>query len=148
MWPVKFCHSRWNRKYLGLSCGKGFVVKRCKTTNLGLSWKYSEGFRAKIWEFKRFCLSKYLGLANGLGQNFARLMPRCREEVGLGGLLFVSIQKLSRAQGGKQIGLEFSLKYAGRLFHTIRLQYDTRSYFNVRSKADISQLNLRHGNKN
>jgi len=27
------------------------------------------------------------------------------------------------------------------------LQYDTRSYFNVRSKADISQLNLLHGTK-
>jgi len=30
--------------------------------------------------------------------------------------------------------------------HTIR--YDTRCYFNVRSKADISQLNLPHGNDN
>jgi len=29
-------------------------------------------------------------------------------------------------------------------FHTKR--YDTRSYFNVRSKADTSQLNLPHGN--
>ena len=28
--------------------------------------------------------------------------------------------------------------------HTIR--YDTRGYFNVRSKADMSQLNLPHGN--
>jgi len=28
-------------------------------------------------------------------------------------------------------------------FYTIR--YDTRCYFNVRSKADISQLNLLHG---
>ena len=26
--------------------------------------------------------------------------------------------------------------------------YDTRCYFNVRSKADISQLNLRHGTDN
>ena len=25
------------------------------------------------------------------------------------------------------------------------IRYDTRSYFNVRSKADISQLNLPHG---
>ena len=30
--------------------------------------------------------------------------------------------------------------------HTIR--YDTRCYFNVRSKADMSQLNLPHGNDN
>jgi len=27
-------------------------------------------------------------------------------------------------------------------------KYDTRCYFNVRSKADISQLNLLHGTKN
>ena len=31
-------------------------------------------------------------------------------------------------------------------YHTIR--YDTRCYFNVRSKADISQLNLPHGTDN
>ena len=31
-------------------------------------------------------------------------------------------------------------------FYTIR--YDTRCYFNVRSKADISQLNLPHGTDN
>jgi len=29
-----------------------------------------------------------------------------------------------------------------------RLRYDTRCYFNVRSKADMSQLNLPHGNDN
>ena len=29
-----------------------------------------------------------------------------------------------------------------------RLRYDTRCYFNVRSKADISQLNLPHGTDN
>jgi len=28
------------------------------------------------------------------------------------------------------------------------LRYDTRCYFNVRSKADISQLNLTHGTDN
>jgi len=27
----------------------------------------------------------------------------------------------------------------------VRIRYDTRCYFNVRSKADISQLNLPHG---
>ena len=32
------------------------------------------------------------------------------------------------------------------LDNTIR--YDTRCYFNVRSKADISQLNLPHGTDN
>jgi len=30
----------------------------------------------------------------------------------------------------------------------LRLRYDTRCYFNVRSKADISQLNLPHGTDN
>jgi len=34
----------------------------------------------------------------------------------------------------------------GHLESTIR--YDTRCYFNVRSKADISQLNLPHGTDN
>jgi len=29
----------------------------------------------------------------------------------------------------------------------ITVRYDTRCYFNVRSKADISQLNLPHGNQ-
>ena len=28
------------------------------------------------------------------------------------------------------------------------IRYDTRCYFNVRSKADISQLNLPHGTDN
>ena len=31
---------------------------------------------------------------------------------------------------------------------TIMIRYDTRCYFNVRSKADISQLNLPHGTGN
>ena len=35
-------------------------------------------------------------------------------------------------------------------FHVFEItsRYDTRYYFNVRSKADISQLNLPHGNNN
>jgi len=35
---------------------------------------------------------------------------------------------------------------AQRLLHSIR--YDTRCYFNVRSEADMSRLNLPHGNDN
>ena len=31
---------------------------------------------------------------------------------------------------------------------TLNTRYDTRCYFNVRSKADISQLNLPHGTDN
>jgi len=34
------------------------------------------------------------------------------------------------------------------LFFAPAGRYDTRSYFNVRSKADISQLNLPHGTNN
>ena len=30
----------------------------------------------------------------------------------------------------------------------IKIRYDTRYYFNVRSKADMSQLNLPHGTDN
>ena len=30
----------------------------------------------------------------------------------------------------------------------LTIRYDTRCYFNVRSKADISRLNLPHGNDN
>jgi len=30
-------------------------------------------------------------------------------------------------------------------YKKITIRYDTRCYFNVRSKADISQLNLPHG---
>jgi len=32
--------------------------------------------------------------------------------------------------------------------HNDTIRYDTRCYFNVRSKADISQLNLPHGTDN
>ena len=32
--------------------------------------------------------------------------------------------------------------------HNSTIRYDTRYYFNVRSKADISQLNLPHGTDN
>ena len=31
------------------------------------------------------------------------------------------------------------------IFSIFTIRYDTRCYFNVRSKADISQLNLPHG---
>ena len=35
-----------------------------------------------------------------------------------------------------------------RHVHFLTIRYDTRCYFNVRSKADISQLNLPHGTDN
>jgi len=34
------------------------------------------------------------------------------------------------------------------VFTGAAIRYDTRCYFNVRSKADISQLNLPHGTDN
>ena len=43
--------------------------------------------------------------------------------------------------------LNFQLYTIG-LVRTCRIRYDTRCYFNVRSKADISQLNLPHGTDN
>jgi len=35
-----------------------------------------------------------------------------------------------------------------RIYDISRVQYDTRRYFHVRSKADTSQLNLPHGTDN
>ena len=35
-----------------------------------------------------------------------------------------------------------------KVLRDIMIRYDTRCYFNVRSKADMSQLNLPHGNNN
>jgi len=35
-----------------------------------------------------------------------------------------------------------------RLKNYALIRYDTRCYFNMRSKADISQLNLPHGTEN
>jgi len=32
--------------------------------------------------------------------------------------------------------------------HAVTVRYDTRCYFNLRSKADMSQLNLPHGTDN
>ena len=39
-------------------------------------------------------------------------------------------------------------KSAGFLVNVYTQRYDTRCYFNVRSKADTSQLNLPHGTNN
>ena len=51
--------------------------------------------------------------------------------------------KNRRTKSRKQICSEMTVNSPG---NTIR--YDTRYYFNVRSKADISQLNLPHGTDN
>jgi len=46
----------------------------------------------------------------------------------------------------RQILMTFGIVTHIGPYDTIR--YDTRCYFNVRSKADISQLNLPHGTDN
>jgi len=40
------------------------------------------------------------------------------------------------------------VRLSARLFPLQLLRYDTRCYFHMRSKADMSQLNLPHGNDN
>jgi len=56
-------------------------------------------------------------------------------------LMTTLMRKVGRAVGSTAAS---SLVYS--TYDTIR--YDTRCYFNVRSKADISQLNLPHGTDN
>ena len=46
------------------------------------------------------------------------------------------------------INISFKLIVSDALRIAIKHEYDTRCYFNVRSKADISQLNLPHGTDN
>jgi len=51
---------------------------------------------------------------------------------------------------GPQFENRCSKQYTITVDSTIQntIRYDTRRYFNVRSKADISQLNLPHGTDN
>ena len=98
-----------------------------------------------------------------LGRNHARTPAmyrlQCISAVGLDKILSsggpekmdLSIRKASRSDA--VAGYCFDLRDATtqglsckRVESTIR--YDTRCYFNVRSKADISQLNLPHGTDN
>ena len=67
--------------------------------------------------------------------NFASFISRCLKlTLYSAGVLFTKV----RTHG-------FVRKFCVRKNTTIR--YDTSCYFNVRSKADISQLNLPHGNR-
>ena len=54
---------------------------------------------------------------------------------------------LSFKQPEQSIGMLTSQKSYGTIRYDT-IQYDTRCYFNVRSKADISRLNLPHGTEN
>jgi len=74
-----------------------------------------------------------------------RLLCRRRpsKRVGCLGLIVFHIQTVLRAFSSLAISCVFSSPFSSP---TIR--YDTRCYFNVRSKADMSRLNLPHGNDN
>ena len=59
--------------------------------------------------------------------------------------------KLSRAEAicpPADRGGSTSVRGRIRSPHSSTIRYDTRCYFNVRSKADMSQLNLPHGTDN
>jgi len=49
------------------------------------------------------------------------------------------------AKNDAKIQIAVTVKY---LIRINMIRYDTRCYFNVRSKADKSQVNLPHGNDN
>jgi len=48
----------------------------------------------------------------------------------------------------KKLGFRVRVSGVARISAGVTIRYDTRCYFNVRSKADKSQLNLTHGNDN
>jgi len=49
---------------------------------------------------------------------------------------------------GLSVCLSVPSRDRSRGMRHIPIRYDTRCYFNVRSKADMSQLNLPHGTDN
>ena len=58
-----------------------------------------------------------------------------------------------RRQGQLVVTSRHAVEHLGQVGRALqdrllRTRYDTRCYFNVRSKADTSQLNLPHGNNN
>jgi len=60
---------------------------------------------------------------------------------------------VGEGSGVAKIGLlrtEYWLRFMVKVLVPVRItmRYDTRCYFNVRSKADMSQLNLPHRNDN
>jgi len=59
------------------------------------------------------------------------------------------MQPLLRSEGVTQLRCDLSATITVALILIgDKIRYDTRCYFNVRSKADISQLNLPHGTDN
>jgi len=55
---------------------------------------------------------------------------------------------LAKLQARTRLFRSLSPSFSSALAHYDTIRYDTRCYFNVRSKADISRLNLPHGNDN
>ena len=72
---------------------------------------------------------------------FARFAPAPRFTPDLPSALSVRLSMLRESRAGHNKLLNSFINY-------ITIRYDTRCYFNVRSKADIGRLNLRHGNDN
>jgi len=65
------------------------------------------------------------------------------------------LNEVKSAQFAAEVTNRFSALQAAQnqvtpedLWNGTKTRYDTRCYFNVRSKADISQLNLPHGTDN
>jgi len=65
---------------------------------------------------------------------------------GNGGLLVQATDSRGEPLAVIQPITDDELPYVSRAPSSVVTQYDTRCYFNVRSKADMSQLNLPHGN--
>jgi len=67
-------------------------------------------------------------------------MPASDFYIGLSGLL-----GFTQNQSTKRLTISHAA-IVDDVTSTFDLRYDTRCYFSVRSKADMSQLNLPHGN--
>jgi len=62
----------------------------------------------------------------------------------------VRIIRPRNSRDDDEAAAHFLLEYRGLRFRVLiaTIRYDTRCCFNVRSKADVSRLNLPHGNDN
>ena len=74
---------------------------------------------------------------NGLISDSLTLVRKLRDTVV--GFIFLLLSALE---------VFLTLRHDNNRAYSFTIRYDTRCYFNVRSKADISQLNLPHGTDN
>jgi len=77
--------------------------------------------------------------------DYCLFSPRCHKGKIQLYVKFITYYKLQGWLGSRVVSV-WTQAQKGLAYDTIR--YDTRCYFNVRSKADISQLNLPHGTDN